>query len=656
MEKKSIPVVKSKKLFIGGAILLSVITLAESLTFLEAKCKIFGALNKLDDSNKIKDFLKSDWMYLIIVASLIATMALISAAVLRHKQNILTIQLNRLTQEKNTLTQEKDTLQNQLTTATQEKEKLRTDLNTLTHEKNTLTHEKNTLTHEKNTLNQEKTNLQTNLNTLNQEKTDLQTKSNADIETLKKEINEKHTLIDELNQQLEEKKQEISKGIDQSCQKIEELDKKIESLETQLNQSQNLYNNLSTNSTLLLNKYLELEQPILEKSLNELIILKTSLESEIKNYGKEEEIFEKTSGEKSKRHKALEKQPEEKRKLSDSNKSSDEKSKGLLRKLSDTFNNTNKRKESSLTAESLTSSLPATLRSGSDASDSKLPNEEIDFIKTANEHLEKVKKTQSEYDEANKIEDTFNKLKEFEKIDHSIAEDTKLITNLTNSITALQAESQNLRSKNKEILKTKQDEFLNKTTDDLYYLENEKLFSINKKEKNDSASLENDNILLQTREYFKCKQSNFDSALYSKTTNSNIDKKSFQMNSLDILETIDITINNKDYKLIFNNQKMFLLNDENDQHFEVSSLSRDDNKLITIDGKDIVKENFITELLKNKNNIGKVFAINCKDQSDTEKTKKFTLTNDMLTKVQPPMDVFILVTYLKQNPIDVTTN
>ena len=64
-----------------------------------------------------------------------------------------------------------------------------------------------------------------------------------------------------------------------------------------------------------------------------------------------------------------------------------------------------------------------------------------------------------------------------------------------------------------------------------------------------------------------------------------------------------------------------------------------------------MEENFITELLENTDNFGKVFTINYKGQDDAEQTKKFTLTNDMVTKVQPPQNLFKLATYLRENQI-----
>ncbi len=561
MEKKSIPAVKSKKLFIGGSILLSVITLAESLAFLEAKYKISGALNKLDDSNKIKDFLKSDWMYLIILASLIATMILIFAAVLRHKQNILIAQLNKLTQEKTEL----DTKLNKLT---QEKTELETNLNKLTQEKTELETRLNTLTGEKNAL-------QTNLDTLTQEKDALQTTSNADIKTLGEKIQEKQASIDELTQQLEDKKQEMSNVIDESCKKIEELNNKITSLENQLQENKDLYENLIINSELLLEKVSVLQQEQLRQSLNELITLNTSLKSEINNYKKEEEIFEKTSGEKSKRNQAL----EEKRKPSNSSgsnklpdvenneqKTQEQENRSVILKIGDTVKNafkTNKKNDQLSQTASSTSSSPTNLsRSNSKVSNSESINEEIDFIKTAEKYVQAVKTTESQYETISQMQDPLGKINEFKKINTIV----KNGINLTDtSIMQLKRKNQDLRKTNEQNLKTKQNEFLNKKTDDLYYLKDGGLFNI--------SVLGSEKYKLNNKEYCRERQGDFDTALYSKTINHNIDNNSLQMNSLNILETIDITINNKNYKLIFNNQKMFLLNDENDQHFEVSSLS-----------------------------------------------------------------------------------
>jgi cell division protein FtsL len=616
MKKESLALPhKSKKLFIGGAILSGIITLAESLAFLEAKYKISGALNKLDDSTKIKDFLKSDWMCLIILASLIATVTLIFAAVLRHKQNILIIQLN-------TSTQEKDTLQTNLNRLTQEK----TDLETK--------------------LTQEKNELETRLA---QEKTALETKSNADNEKLKKEINEKQISINDLTQELEDKKQEISNGIDESCKKIKELDNKITSLGVQLNQIQNLYTNLSTNSELLLEKVSVLEQEQLRQPLNELITLKTSLESEINNYKKEEEIFEKTSEEKSERNKALEKQPKEQRKASnssESNKSSDgestaeklpkENNRNLFNQL---INKLIPIKKTELQLEDESSTSPTNLsRSDSGASNSESTNEESDFIKTAAECIKAVEKTKSEYDEADKITDPLKQINTFKTLEKIITNRIKLTSD---SIKQLQTKKQELRNKNLENLKTKQSEFLNKKTDDLYYFKDRKLFS--------TSVSGSDNDKLNKKEYFQIKQGEEDLASYTKII-ENIDNNSFQMNTLDILETINIS---SDYKLIFNNQKMFLLNNDDDQHFEVSFLSsiKEQSYGASISTPDQMKENFITELLENQKNIGKVFTINYNDQDDAEQTKKFTLTEDMITKVQPSQNLFELNNYLRKNPI-----
>ena len=97
-------------------------------------------------------------------------------------------------------------------------------------------------------------------------------------------------------------------------------------------------------------------------------------------------------------------------------------------------------------------------------------------------------------------------------------------------------------------------------------MKDDKLFSIN------IAGNGQDKSRLNKKEYYKEKQGEGDLASYTKII-ENIDSNSFQINTLNILETIDISINNKDYKLIFNNRKMFLLNNKEDQHFEVSSLS-----------------------------------------------------------------------------------
>jgi hypothetical protein len=646
---------KSRAPLIILSTFFGIVSTLEVLLFLEAKYKVSGALNDVKniDVEKAKNFLKSDWMYLIILASFAATMISIFSTISRHRnslvilleneRNILEnernkrtielngvkIELNDVKNEKDSLSKEKSNLEGEKTTLSEQIGKIKLELDTLKNQQQVAQEQiqQQSVVASNAAKVEEKVRQNSNenekLNILILKKDDDIGKLKGGLKTLEENRKSIEAKLTDVESQIKSKDNEIKSKNDQ----IKSLDEQMKLLKVELEKFNVFYND----TELLFKRVIDLERPNFKESMKQLNDMNRLLISEITRYQKEKEIYEAT------RPNDVERKGSGGSTGSKGSDQHDDVFKKVKVWVSDKFS----RSGSSESGKSNQSNKQSRSRSGSSESreESQLQMEAIGqnanvngdrySIDKAIEFVKEVESLEEEYKKVNDIYDNnisndqingkIDVIYSLDKISKEVEKKLK-----ENVIQDVKDDRLKIHKRNEEALRRYRDENFS-SKNGTYFISNGELSYLSTvvEETGGHTSLQKNDCLTKNV------------SIISEDSVEDI-KSEAEKN---ICERIKIDANNS---IIFNNSNAWVHNCKSDCYFKIDVL------MISGDQSEF-KEGYLDILLNKADNIEKdffVFYENKEIDNENSELRQFKLSGQMIKEAQPSLRYFTLASYL----------